>query len=205
MTDFLGRGIQHLDRMFGVVENFFNLFAGVLVFIMMFLGVVQIIMRNIFNAPIYGFIDIVEISMVGFAVLSIAYVQRVGGHVRMELLIARLKGRTNWFVEALSTTAAMFIVAILIPYSYSHFLRAFNFGDSTIDIEIPTWPAKLLVPLALGFLFIRLSIQLVGYLRLAFDPSLVPVGVPLSKSSEEKAEEEISQTGGKADAGRTKQ
>ncbi|MCY4150560.1 MAG: TRAP transporter small permease [Gammaproteobacteria bacterium] len=202
MTDLLGRGIQRLDRMFGVAENLFNLFAGLLVFAMMLLGVVQIVMRNIFNAPIYGYIDMVEISMVGFAVLSIAYVQRVGGHVRMELLITRLKGRVNWLVEALATLAAIFIVAILIPYSYSHFQRAFNFGDSTIDIQIPTWPAKLVVPLALGFLLIRLFIQLAGYLRLAVDPNLVPVGVPLTKNIAKQAEEEISQTGNKASADR---
>ncbi|MCY4050905.1 MAG: TRAP transporter small permease [Gammaproteobacteria bacterium] len=200
MTDFLGRGIQRVDRFFGTVENLFNLFAGSLVFAMMFLGLVQIIMRNVFNSPIYGYIDIVEISMVGFAVLSIAYVQRVGGHVRMELLITRLKGRANWLIEAFATSAAIFIVAILIPYSYSHFKRAFNFGDSTIDIQITTWPAKLVVPLALSFLLIRLFIQLLGYLRLVVNPNLVPIGVPLTKTAAEQVEEEIMQTGEKADA-----
>jgi len=180
--------------MFGIVENLFNLFAGILVFAMMFLGVVQIILRNVFNAPIYGYIDIVEISMVGFAVLSIAYVQRVGAHVRMELLITRLRGRLNWLIESLVTVAALFIVAVLIPYSYFHFERAFNFGDSTIDIQIPTWPAKLVVPLALGLLLIRLIIQLTGYLRLTMDPTLTPIGVPLAKSVKEQAEEEILQT-----------
>ncbi|MCY4218618.1 MAG: TRAP transporter small permease [Gammaproteobacteria bacterium] len=200
MTDFLGRGIQRVDRFFGTVENLFNLFAGSLVFAMMFLGLVQIIMRNVFNSPIYGYIDIVEISMVGFAVLSIAYVQRVGGHVRMELLITRLKGRANWLIEAFATSAAIFIVAILIPYSYSHFKRAFNFGDSTIDIQITTWPAKLVVPLALSFLLIRLFIQFLGYLRLVVNPNLVPIGVPLTKTAAEQVEEEIMQTGEKADA-----
>jgi len=200
MTDFLGRGIQRVDRFFGTVENLFNLFAGSLVFALMFLGLVQIIMRNVFNSPIYGYIDIVEISMVGFAVLSIAYVQRVGGHVRMELLITRLKGRANWLIEAFATSAAIFIVAILIPYSYSHFKRAFNFGDSTIDIQITTWPAKLVVPLALSFLLIRLFIQLLGYLRLVVNPNLVPIGVPLTKTAAEQVEEEIMQTGEKADA-----
>ncbi|MCY4275898.1 MAG: TRAP transporter small permease, partial [Gammaproteobacteria bacterium] len=192
--------IQRVDRFFGTVENLFNLFAGSLVFAMMFLGLVQIIMRNVFNSPIYGYIDIVEISMVGFAVLSIAYVQRVGGHVRMELLITRLKGRANWLIEAFATSAAIFIVAILIPYSYSHFKRAFNFGDSTIDIQITTWPAKLVVPLALSFLLIRLFIQLLGYLRLVVNPNLVPIGVPLTKTAAEQVEEEIMQTGEKADA-----
>ncbi len=205
MTDPLGRGIQQADRALGTVENLFNLFAGALIFAMMFLGVVQIILRNIFNTPIYGYIDIVETSMVGFAVLSIAYVQRVGAHVRMELLITKLRGRFNWVAESLTTMAALFIVAVLIPYSYFHFERAFNFGDSTIDIQIPTWPAKFMIPVALGLLLIRLIIQLMGYLRLTVNPTLTPIGVPLPKSVKEQAAEEISQTGADSHVDRTYQ
>ena len=37
--------------------------------------------------------------MVGFAVLAIAFVQRVGGHVRMELVVARFRGRALWIAE----------------------------------------------------------------------------------------------------------
>ena len=85
-------------------------------------------------------------------------------------------------------------MAILIPYSYEHFSRAFSIGDSTIDIELPTWPAKLAVPVALGLLLLRLIIQIVGYLRLAARPDLTPVAVPQLKSVEQVAEEEIEST-----------
>ena len=88
---------------------------------------------------------------------------------------------------------SMFIVGVLIPYSYFHFERAFNIGDSTIDIEIVTWPAKLAVPMALSVLFIRLLVQFGGYIRLTINPSLDPVAVPLLKDVEEIANEEIRQ------------
>ena len=84
--------------------------------------------------------------------------------------------------------AGIFIVGVLIPYSYSHFQRAFNIGDSTIDIEIVT-PPKLIVPLALSVLMIRMWIQLGGYIRLSLNPALEPVAVPLLKDVEEIAEE----------------
>lgn len=83
------------------------------------------------------------------------------------------------------------IVAILIPYSYNHFFRSWSFGDSTIDIELPTWPAKLLVPVMLGVLLIRLVIQLLGYIRLTVNPALTPVAVPVMKTVEQQAEDEI--------------
>ena len=191
IRDGLGRAIRRADRALGVVENGLNLCAGLLIFALMVLGVVQIILRAAFRAPIFGYIDVVETAMVGFAVLSIAFVQRVGGHVRMELVVARLTGRWRWWVEAFGTALAAFIVAVLIPYAYQHFQRAFEFGDSTIDIELATWPAKLVVPVALGVLLARLLVQVAAYLRLAVNPGLTPVAAPSVKDTEERAAEEI--------------
>jgi len=191
IRDGLGRAIRRADRALGVVENGLNLCAGLLIFALMLLGVVQIILRAAFRTPIFGYIDVVETAMVGFAVLSIAFVQRVGGHVRMELVVARLTGRWRWGVEAFGTGLAAFIVAVLIPYAYQHFQRAFEFGDSTIDIELATWPAKLVVPAALAVLLARLIVQLVAYLRLAVNPDLAPVAAPSVKGTEERAAEEI--------------
>ncbi len=195
MNDAFGRLLERADRWLGRVENALNLVAGVLIFALMLLGVAQIVLRTVFDAPIFGYIDIVEVSMVGFAVLSIAFVQRLGGHVRMELVVARLTGRALWLVEALGAALAAFIVAVLIPYSWRHFGRAFEFGDSTIDIELATWPAKLVVPVALGFLLIRLLVQLAGYLRLVRHPHLDPVAVPIVRDAAGHAEEEVRLSG----------
>ena len=191
MSDAFGRGLARADSWLGWVENRLNLFAGLLIFALMLLGVTQIVLRTVFRSPIFGYIDIVEVSMVGFAVLAVAFVQRVGGHVRMELVVARFKGRALWIAEAVGTALAIFIVAVLIPYAYRHFERAFDFGDSTIDIEIVTWPAKLAVPVALSVLMLRLVLQMAGYLRLALHPDHEPVAVPLLRDVEQAAAEEI--------------
>lgn len=204
MTDGFGRLLEAGDRLLGRVENGLNLCAGVLIFALMLLGVVQIVLRTVFDAPIFGYIDVVEVSMVGFAVLSIAFVQRVGGHVRMEMLIGKLAGRVKWLVEGLGTGLAGFIVAVLIPYSWDHFERAFEFGDSTIDIELVTWPAKLVVPVALSVLLLRLALQFGGYLRLAAAPGLEPVAVPSIKDAAERAQEEIQLSGGDDAGGRSR-
>ncbi len=196
MKDPLGALLRRLDALTIPVENAFNLVAGVLIFALMVLGVVQIVLRTVFAAPLLGYIDFVELSMVGFAVLAIAFVQRVGGHVRMELLIQKLRGRALWFFEMLGSSLAIFIVSVLIPYSYDHFQRAFEFGDSTIDLELATWPAKLVVPVALTLLMIRLCIQWLGYLRLLINPTLPQLAIPALKRPEEVAAEEIRLAGG---------
>lgn len=191
MADVFGKQLSWIDRKLGAVEDTLNTIGGLIIFALMFLGVAQIVLRAAFRNPIYGYIDIVEVSMVGFALMSISYVQRVGGHVRMELFTAKMHGRPLWIAEFLSTVFTAVIVGILIPSSYNHFARAFKYGDSTIDIQLLTWPAKLVVPIALSILMARIIIQMLGYLRLAYRPHLTPIGIPLIKTVEEQAEEEI--------------
>ena len=189
--DGLGRLLASADRIWSPLENFLNFLSGLLLFALMLMGMLQIVLRTLFRNPIYGYIDIVEVGMIAFAMFSISYVMREGGHVRMELLVGHLKGRALWVAEFIGAAVAFILTAILIPYSWTYFNRAWSFGDSTIDIELPTWPAKLVVPVMLGVLAVRLLIQMAGYLRLAMNPDLQPVAVPVMKSVEEQAEEEI--------------
>ena len=94
-------------------------------------------------------------------------------------------------MECLGTLTVFGIVAILAWYGYEHFLRAWNIGDSTIDIEIPLWPSKLLVPIAFAVLLVRLFIQLLGFLRLSADPDAEPIGIPRIETVDEQAQHEI--------------
>ncbi len=189
--DRFGRVVWWMDRLLKPIEQLLTLIGGLLIFGLMIIGMVQIVMRNIFRAPIFGYVDMVEFAMIGFALFAISYVQREGIHVRMELLVGALRGRAQWLFEFLSTLAGVVIITILIPYTYLHFERSYRIGDSTIDIELPTWPGKLAVAVILSVLLVRLVIQTLGYLRLVIRPNAQPVAVPLIKSVAQVAEEEV--------------
>ncbi|HSG75486.1 MAG TPA: TRAP transporter small permease [Burkholderiales bacterium] len=160
----------------------------------MFLGIAQVLGRQLFNLPISGYIDFVELSMATFAFLGVAYCQRHGGHVRMEMVLKFARGRWQWALEVFGTLVALFIIAVLIWYGYGHFLRAWTLGDSTIDAELPVWPSKLIVPIAFALLWLRLLVQLVGYARLVLRPDAQPVAVPVILSAEELARKEIEES-----------
>jgi TRAP-type C4-dicarboxylate transport system permease small subunit len=179
------------DRWLGRVEDMFDLAAAGFIMFLMFFGVAQVIARKIFNYPLWGYTDIVQIVMVTFAFLGVAYCQRLGGHVRMELVIRQLRGRALWIVEAIGVLVGVGIVAALLWYGYTFFLRAYLLGDSTIDREIIIWPSKLVVPIALLALLLRLLLQFFGYVRLAAYPGARPVAVPLIEDIAKTARREI--------------
>ncbi|MEP0235747.1 TRAP transporter small permease [Roseibium sp.] len=179
------------DRLLAPVEDAANLLAACAIFLLMVLGVAQIVSRTVFNAPIEGYIDLVELSMAGMAFLGAAYCQRIGAHIRMELLVGRLHGRGLWAAEIFGTVVGLVIIGVLIWYGGEHFWRSYTLGDSTIDAELPVWPSKLLVPVAFSIWFLRLSVQLLGSMRMFLDPQRDPVGVIFVKGAAEQAEDEM--------------
>lgn len=179
------------DEFWFKIESAMNLLAAFFIFGIMLLGVAQVIGRSIFNQPVRGYVDIVEVSITVFAFLAISYCQRLAGHVRMEIIIGRFKGRALWLTEVFGTIVIMFIVFVLMLYAWEHFMRAWSIGDSSIDVDITLWPSKLLVPMAFALLTVRLTIQLIGFLRLAAKPNAIPIGIPEMETVEKAAEEEI--------------
>lgn len=184
------------DRLMRPIEDGFNMLAAFAIFALMLLGSAQIILRSVFNSPVAGYIDLVELSMASMAFLGAAYCQRLGAHIRMEILIGRFHGRTLWAFEIFGTLVGLFIIAVLIWYGWGHFLRSYQLGDSTIDAEYPVWPSKLLVPIAFAVWWVRLFIQLCGSIRLFINPELAPVGVVVIQSAAQHAREEIHETFG---------
>ena len=186
--------LRGVDRWLGRIENGFTLVAAICIFGLMFLGIAQVLGRQLLDRPVVGYIDFVELSMATFAFMAIAYCQRVGGHVRMDLFVNMAKGRLHWSLELIGTLLPLALIGVLIFYSWDHFLRAYDSGDSTIDIQLPVWPSKLLVPVSFSLLFLRLLVQLSGFLRLLRHPDVEPVAVPRALSAEELAAKEIEES-----------
>jgi len=180
-----------VDAMYFKFEKFLNLMAALVILALMFVGTYQVFGRKILNIPVPGYVDIVEVSMTIFAFLGIAYCQRLGGHIRMEIIIRQFSGRMLFTVELLGTLAIMMLMSILIYYSWEHFMRAWTIGDSSMDIEIVLWPSKLLVPFAFTVLMGRLALQAIGFARLIKNPDAVQIAVPHIESVDEQAQHEI--------------
>ena len=72
-------------------------------------------------------------------------------------------------------------------------------GDETLDAHVAVWPSKLVVPVALALLELRLLVNLWGYLRLVALPNAEPWAVPVAKHVEDVAQDQIREVLGKID------
>jgi TRAP-type C4-dicarboxylate transport system permease small subunit len=180
-----------VDRALARVENLFNDFGAAAIFLLMWLTIAEVLGRRLLNSPVPGAIDYIETGMILFAFGGIAYCQRLSGHVRMDLLLGNLKGRLLWALEALAVSVATVYAVIIVIASVQDTWRSYDLGDETIDAHVTVWPSKLVVPLSMGLLTLRLLVQLWGYLRLVAMPDAPRWAVPVVKHADEVAEEQI--------------
>lgn len=194
--------LSRLDRGLARLEWGMAFASGIGAFVLMVLAVVSVTGRNLFNEPLRGYVDWIEAAMPLIAIFGIAYVQRDGGHIRMDIVVGALRGRLLWLAEFLTTLAVLILMLLLVWGTWSHFDRSFDFSapnwsrDSSIDIGLPIWPSKLIVPVAFSVMSLRLMIQLWGYGRALVLGLSEPVAVPLVMSAAELAAAEAAQVQG---------
>lgn len=185
--------ISRVDTGLLRAERVLALISGLATFTLMLLAVVSVSGRNVFNNPLPGYVDWIETAMPLIAFLGISYVQREGGHIRMDIVVSHLRGRVLWAVEFITTAIVLVLMVALIWGSWAHFDRSFDMTrpfwsrDSTIDINLPLWPAKLIVPVAFSVLALRLVLQLWGFGRAFLLGLESPVAVPLILNAAEQA------------------
>ena len=150
-----------LDKWNANIETVLNYLGVFFILILMFFTAAEIIARYLFNNPIPGYVEDVELIMAAIVFLGIGYTQRVGAHIRMDMVIVRIRGRFYHFTEALSLLLGLVGYAIIFVFSLKFTIDAYQMGDVTEYLYTPTWPSKLCVPVGSFFLCTRFMIQIV--------------------------------------------
>ena len=185
--------LSRLDLLLLKLERLCAFISGLTIFSLMFLAVYSVSGRKFFNAPLPGYVDYIEAALPIIAIMGVSYVQRDGSHIRMDIFVSLLKGRALWLFELISVLLILVLILYLTWGAWLHFDRSFDCSrpfcsrDSSIDIGLPTWPSKLVVPFAFTVLSLRLILQSFGYSRALILGLKKPSAVPLVLSASEQA------------------
>jgi TRAP-type C4-dicarboxylate transport system permease small subunit len=140
-------------------------FAGMLFAIpLMLLTVADVVGRSFFNKPIPGSFELSEYMLATIVLLGAAYTQQVKGHVGVDFLTRRLGARAQAALQALTTAAALAVVAVMI---WQGFLDASQERAVSDQLRIPQWPFKMLVAVGGAVLWLELMVDLIAAVRAA--------------------------------------
>ncbi len=195
-----GSRFSRLERGLAHFEASLTLIAGLLVLATLVFSFINIVGRGVFNSPFNAYFDLVGQSVPLIAFLGLAYCQRSGGHIRMDLVLGRMRGRPLWVLEWLGTVLTLVVIMLIGWGAFLSAERAFEKGDSTEDIRLILWPLKALIVALLGLMAARLALQTWGYARLIVWGG-VPIGVPQIATVEQQALKEAQSGQGPEAAG----
>ena len=139
--------------------------AVVALAVMMLLTVFDVFLRFVFNRPILGAMEITEYLMVTLSFLAIAYCAMEKGHVKVQLLVSRLKTRGRTILGIIGHVLSL---VLCIPMTLVYIPEAVDVlrtGERSEVLGIPAFPFYIVVIIGCGLLTIVVLIALINSIK----------------------------------------
>ena len=151
-----------LDRAIEWAAKYGLLVSGVLILVMSLLSTYGVARRYLLNNPEPYSYEISTSMLLACVVLSIAYLQRQGQHLRADFLFNRFsKDSQAIIIDIVGPIIALFYIGIIAWQSWNAFMYSFQiYETSQSSWQEPLFPTKLVVPIGMGLLCLVLLAQL---------------------------------------------
>jgi len=147
-------------------EDRLALAGGVVVAFMMVFTVTNVISRSVFHAPLKGNVEAITLIFVYVVMFGISLALRRGEHLAVGVVFDRLSPGARRIVLYVLTLIGLFIVLMLTWSTINNTVWAYRSWDTLVGaIILPTWWARMAMPIGIGLAFPRLIVQLVQLLR----------------------------------------
>ena len=155
-----------IDRSLDWVLSSMATLSGVILFFMMFLVVANTMSRKFFNAPIFGAFEVTQSLLTLAIFLSIAYTQREGGHINVDVLSRHFSKGAQSVMQLI---APLFGVVCFVWATYANWIFAYESYLTNEQewgaITYPIWPVKMAMCAGLGLLAIQFFADFLKHLR----------------------------------------
>ena len=166
------RPISKLSRLQNAVEGGAAGVSSAVILVTMCLVTVDVVMRYVFNSPIPGVYNIVQLLMVGIVFLAVASVQARKGHVKVELFTKGLSQRVQTVLDIFGSVVGLFIFSIIAWQGAKLAWRSWVEQDYSMGIlHVPYWPGKWTFTFGVTLLCLRLIAQIIDDFQSLFRSS----------------------------------
>ena len=125
----------------------------------------MIFVRFVLNQSTVWQTEAVVYLAIGATLVGLAYVQRLRGHVNVDLIPLTLPPRARYWMYVLTMTLSIAIVAVILFYGYEHWHLAYerNWKSDTVW-GVRLWIPYLSIPVGFGLFLLQLIADLVAVL-----------------------------------------
>ena len=151
--------VAKLNRLAGWIADISMFVACLVLLWLVGLTCVDVIGRYFFRAPVTGATELVQISMAGIIFFSLPAMFLRDDQVIVDLFSFVRKGWFGWAVSLAFAIATIFAVYIVADRVSGYAIRAWEDGDETIYLKIPTylvvWTITIMIYLSGVFAAVR--------------------------------------------------
>lgn len=146
---------------FGRVDIWLATISGLTLAVMMVFVFAGAVLRYVFNAPIVGGNEVLEMASVAIVMLAVPYCTLQDAHVRIDLLDRPLGRVGRMLTDVLYRVIGIVVLWFLVKSYVARTLDALEFDDVTNMLDLPLWPFYGLVVFGMGLYAVILAAQLV--------------------------------------------
>ena len=154
--------MQTLDRIIERISYYGVYASGLLAVLMACMATYGVVRRYIFHNPEPYSYELSTMFLVIGIVLAIPYIQRVGRHLRVDILAGRFpEGVQAVLLNIFVPLLALFYLVLVTWYSWEDAWYSLQIGEKTYTAWAPPlFPIKVWVPIGVGMLCLVLFAQL---------------------------------------------
>ena len=138
------------------VTHIYQYIGVFLVAVILFLTVLDIILRNLFTSFVPGVFETVYVSLSLTVFASVAFTQDEKLHVVIDFIYERLPRLGKWILSLISSLLFLGIVSVTTWQIYRFALRQMAANETTSWFRIPLWTTSVFA--AIGMFLLAFSI-----------------------------------------------
>ena len=158
-----------LNKLSGIFDRTNDILTFLAVLFLAFITLLvttEVVMRYFLGHSIIWVMEVSEYSLLWMTFLSTAWVLRREAHVKMDMVLNRLKPGTQSLLNILTSIIGAIVCFVIAWYSagvtWDQFLR----GVARVGmVDIPKAPVMAIIPIGSFLLFIQFLRRSYGYLR----------------------------------------
>lgn len=125
----------------------------------------MIVVRFVLNGSTVWQTEAVIYLVIAATLIGLPYVQRLRGHVNVDLIPISLAPRPRFFMAVLTSVLSIAIVAVMLFYGYEYWHFAWERGWKSDTVwGVRLWIPYLSIPVGFGLLLLQMVADLIAVL-----------------------------------------
>lgn len=151
-------------RSIGRAASVLSTIAGISLLFLMAAITVSVLARYLFNSPVTGIDEIIQLTAVSVVMLALPHATLSGAHVQVDIF-DQLLGRWGRLVgDVLARCLSGFVLAILANRAWGKMLDAYEYEDTTNMLGLPIWPIYGVLTTGIALCLVVYAVELVTIL-----------------------------------------